>query len=166
MKESTNAELRKKIEEDIGGLRAEIRQCLGSIMGSQDTIMERIDKLRDTQNHLIDMVNHHEKEIDNLQMKLEPLKTKIPTEYKWIGFLCKFKDRQDQNWQHYDILEAVDYANTDGIFEDRIGNHWQVCEIVHLTDKEVYKVKAEDLSPLSKKELDLLEKEFKLKSGF
>lgn len=166
MKGSTNAELRKTIEEDIGNLRAEVRQCLGSIMGSQDTILERMDKLRDTQNHLIDMVNHHEKEIDKLQMLAEPLKTKIPTECKWIGYLCKFKDRMDEDWQCYDILEAVDYASTDGIFISRIGNHWQICEIVKLTDKEVYKVKAEDLSPLSKKELDLLEKEFNLKSGF
>jgi len=135
MKGSTNLELKKTIKEDI----ADIRSILDVI---------------------IDFVNRHEKQIDKLQMLVEPIKTKIPTECKWIGYLCKFKDRCDQDWQHYDILESVDYASTNGIFEDRIGNHWQVCEIVKLTDKEVYKVKAEDLSPLSKAELDLLKKEF------
>lgn len=148
MKGSTNEKLREIIttfDEGIKELRAEVRSCLGSIMGDISRIQEELSKIEE-----------HTK----------PITVNLPKETKWIGFLCKFKDRQDQNWQHYDILEAVDYANTDGIFEDRIGNHWQVCEIVHLTDKEVYKVKAEDLSPLSKKELDLLEKEFKLKSGF
>ena len=146
-----NAELRKTIEEDIGSLRAEVRQCFGSIMGSQDTILERMDKLRDTQNHLVDMVNCHEKEIDKLQMIAEPIKCRMPREQKWIGFLCKFKDYEDEDWQHYDILEAIDYARTDGIFEDRIGNYWKICEVVHLTDKEFYKVNLSEIEPLKEK---------------
>lgn len=141
MKGSTNRELKKTIKEDI----ADIRSIL-------DVIME--------------FVNRHEKQIDDLQMKLEPLKTKIPKECKWIGYLCKFKDRCNEEWQCYSILESVDYANTDGMFEDKVGTHWQECEIVKLTDPEVYKVKLEDVPSLSKAELDLLEKEFKLKSGF
>lgn len=141
MKGSTNRELKKTIKEDI----ADIRSIL-------DVIME--------------FVNRHEKQIDDLQMKLEPLKTKIPKECKWIGYLCKFKDRCNEEWQCYSILESVDYASTDGMFEDKVGTHWQECEIVKLTDPEVYKVKPEDVPSLSKAELDLLEKEFKLKSGF
>ena len=151
MKGSTNRELRELMEQHIG---------------SMDIILERLDNISKTQSHLIDMINHHEKEIDKLQMLAEPMKTKIPTECKWIGYLCKFKDRCNEEWQCYSILESVDYASTEGMFEDKVGTHWQECEIVKLTDPEVYKVKPEDVPSLSKAELDLLEKEFKLKSGF
>lgn len=124
MKGSTNIKLKKTIKEDI----ADIRSIL-------DVIME--------------FINRHEKQIDNLQMKLEPLKTQIPKETKWIGCLCKFKDHRDKDWQRYDILEYVDYASTDGIFGDRLSNHWQECEIVKLTDPEIYKISQKDLQEIT-----------------
>ena len=130
MKGSTNEKLREIItsfDEDLKELRAEVRSCLGSIMGDIERVKETIDKI---ENHT------------------KPITVNMPKETKWIGYLCKFKDRCDHDWQHYDILESVDYASTDGIFEDRIGNHWQICEIVKLTDPEVYKISKKDLADI------------------
>ncbi len=123
MKGSTNEKLRE-IDEGIKDLRAEVRTCLGSIMGDISEIQEELAKIKE-----------HTK----------PITVNIPKETKWIGCLCKFKDHGDSDWQHYDILESVDYARTNGIFCDRIGNRWQECEIVKLTDPEVYKISQKDL---------------------
>lgn len=130
MKGSTNEKLREIIttfDEGMKELRAEVRSCLGSIMGDISRIQEELAEIKE-----------HTK----------PITVNMPKETKWIGYLCKFKDRMDKDWQHYDILESVDYANTDGIFEDRIGNRWQECEIVKLTDPEVYKISQKDLADI------------------
>lgn len=130
MKGSTNEKLRKIItgfDEDIKELRAEVRSCLGSIMGDIEKIKESVNEIK---------------------CHTKPITVNLPKETKWIGCLCKFKDHCDKNWQHYDILEFVDYASTDGMFEDRIGNHWQECEIVKLTDPEIYKISQKDLADI------------------
>lgn len=130
MKGSTNEKLREIItnfDEGMKELRAEVRSCLGSIMGDISRIQEELAEIKE-----------HTK----------PITVNMPKETKWIGYLCKFKDRSDKDWQHYDILEFVDYASTDGIFGDRIGNHWQECEIVKLPDPEVYKISQKDLADI------------------
>lgn len=127
MKGSTNRELRKIIEEDIGNLRAEVRQCIGSIMSDISRIQEDLSKIEE---------------------RTKPITINMPKETKWIGYLCKFKDHYDKDWQYYSILESVDYASTDGIFEDKVGNHWQECEIVKLTDPEVYKISKKDIDKI------------------
>lgn len=127
MKGSTNEKLRE-IDEGIKDLRAEVRTCLGSIMGDISRIQEELAEIKE-----------HTK----------PITVNMPKETKWIGYLCKFKDRMDKDWQHYDILESVDYASPDGIFEDRIGNRWQECEIVKLTDPEIYKISQKDLQEIT-----------------
>lgn len=130
MKGSTNEKLREIItsfDEGIKELRGEVRSCLGSIMGDISRIQEELAKIEE---------------------RTKPITVSLPKESKWIGCLCKFKDHRDSDWQHYDILESVDYASTNVIFEDRIGNHWQECEIVKLTDPEVYKISQKDLSDI------------------
>lgn len=130
MKGSTNEKLREIItsfDEGMKELRAEARSCLGSIMGDISRIQEELAEIKEY---------------------TKPITVNMPKETKWIGYLCKFKDRSDKDWQHYDILEFVDYASTDGIFGDRIGNYWQECEIVKLTDPEVYKISQKDLADI------------------
>ena len=131
MKGSTNEKLREIIttfDEGIKELRAEVRSCLGSIMGDISRIQE---------------------ELAEIEERTKPITVNIPKECKWIGYLCKFKDHRDKNWQHYDILESVDEASTDGKFVDKLANHWQECEIVKLTDPEVYKISKKDLPEIT-----------------
>lgn len=162
-------DLRAEFRKDLGNVYSNIenvddRYCadMRSITDDNKDILKKIENITEwckALNHdlrnlelksmtITDMVNIHEKEIDKLQQLAEPIKTKMPKEYKWIGYLCKFKDRCNEDWQSYSILESVDYANTDGIFEDKIGTHWQECEIVKLTDPEVYKISKKDLDDI------------------
>lgn len=113
MKGSTNLELKRTIKEEI----ADIRSIL---------------------NVIIEFVNHHEKQIDELQMKIEPEKLKMPEEYNWIGHLCKFKDTVDKEWS-YNTLKEIDPKNTQGQFIDSYGNNWQQCEVIKSTDSIIYK---------------------------
>lgn len=129
MKGSTNEKFREIIttfDEGIKELRAEVRSCLGSIMGDISRIQEALAEVEE---------------------RTKPITVNIPKECKWVGFLCKFKDRKDSDWQQWGILSAFDPKKCDmaGQFMDNLENWWQECEIVKLTDPEVYKVSQKDL---------------------
>lgn len=55
-------------------------------------VYEKVNQLVETVNVLIKENNIHEKQIDELQMKVEPDKTKDPyaEQRKWIGCVCRF----------------------------------------------------------------------------
>jgi hypothetical protein len=62
-------------------------------------------------------VNIHEKQIDEIQMKLEPEKCKTPTnpyaeQLAWIGKLCKFWNDEDEGYT-YDILIDIEDDGSD-----------------------------------------------------
>lgn len=66
-------------------------------------LREVINQLIDVVNTLVEENNIHEKQIDKLQMKLEPEKCETPADpyaeqRKWIGKLCWFwdEDREDK----------------------------------------------------------------------
>lgn len=117
MKGSTNLELKKTIKEDI----ADIRSILDVI---------------------IDFVNRHEKQIDNLQMKVEPEKCKTPVDpyaeqKKWIGKLCWFRDNPECEWE-YGILYKID-EDSNYPFWDTDCNEYAECEPVKPDDDIIYK---------------------------
>lgn len=91
-------------------------------------------------------VNIHEKQIDGLQMKLEPEKCKAPAknvqdrfaeQRKWIGRLCKFRDNYEDKW-HFGVLEEI-YQHSDFPFGDSENFEWAICEPVKPDDDIIYK---------------------------
>ena len=90
MKGSTNEKLREIIttfDEGIKELRAEVRSCLGSIMVDINRIKEAVNEIEE---------------------RTKPITVNEPKECKWIGFLCKFKDHKDSDWQHWGLLSGFD----------------------------------------------------------
>lgn len=86
-------------------------------------------------------VNIHEKQIDELQMKLEPEKCEPDDPYteqrNWIGKVCKFWDNLDVN---YSLALLAKIREKDPMpFEDYRGNQWYHCEPVSLDDDIIYK---------------------------
>lgn len=71
-----------------------------------DKINEIIDYLESVRN----IINVHEREIDQLQMIVNPEKCNYDDERKWIGKLCKFRDGEDFSWQ-YGILTDIVVGN-------------------------------------------------------
>lgn len=71
-------------------------------------INEIIDYLESMRN----IINVHEREIDQLQMNasVDNVITKYDNERKWIGKLCKFRDGEDFSWQ-YGILTDIVVGN-------------------------------------------------------
>lgn len=106
-------------------------------------------------------VNVHEKQIDELQMKLEPEKCEtraenvhpdtesgrqnVQDQTKWIGKLCKFRDKyyKDDQWD-YGLLQAIENAETaliwkTGCFKHNLGHWYDICEPVSPDDDIIYK---------------------------
>lgn len=86
-------------------------------------------------------VNIHEKQIDELQMKVEPEKCKPTDPYAeqrtWIGKLCKFRDYPACEWR-YGILYKI-YEDSDYPFWDTDCNEYRECEPVKPDDEIIYK---------------------------
>lgn len=69
-----------------------------------EVVTKRLKDSEEWQNVVGEMVNVHEREIDRLQMKIEP--EKFVDKREWIGKLCKFRDGEDFGWQ-YGILTNI-----------------------------------------------------------
>ena len=87
-------------------------------------------------------VNVHEKQIDELQMKLEPEKCETSADpyaeqQKWIGKLCKFWDYDgEEKW--FSILEHIDKNSPYTYCAS--GDWWyKHCELVKPDDDIIYK---------------------------
>ncbi len=96
-------------------------------------------------------VNVHEKQIDELQMKLEPEKCETPADpyaeqRKWIGKLCKFWDNSDEPENCvYDILcNIFDSHHEDCPFQCGNGEWYEYCEPVKPDDDIIYKGKRDE----------------------
>ena len=92
---------------------------------------------------LVQENNIHEKQIDELQMKVEPKKCKAPADQyaeqrRWIGKLCRFWNINKDN-STYEILEKV-VTDWPCRFKEK-GNPylWEHCELVKPDDDIIYK---------------------------
>ena len=90
---------------------------VNDMMDVVNDLVEQLHRLVDTQivdggrlQAIKDMVNVHEREIDQLQMKIDPEKCDYDDERKWIGKLCKFRDCEELGWQ-YGILTDIVVGN-------------------------------------------------------
>lgn len=72
--------------------------------------MYKINEIIDYLESIRNIINVHEREIDQLQMSVTPEKCNYDDERKWIGKLCKFRDGEDFSWQ-YGILTDIVVGN-------------------------------------------------------
>lgn len=105
---------------------------------------EKINELVDAVNVLMEENNIHEKQIDELQMKLEPEKCepaenvqdKFAEQRKWLHKLCWFWD--DGCADYIGILYGI--HDLDEIpFENDLGAQFQHCRLVKPDDDIIYK---------------------------
>lgn len=104
---------------------------------------------------LVQENNIHEKQIDELQMKLEPEKCetraenvqdKFAEQRKWIGKLCRFWNKTEYTDDLYgfltDIVPTNKYKAEDNYFvpfKDEFGSFYEHCEPVKPDDDIIYK---------------------------
>lgn len=109
---------------------------------------DKVNKLIDIVSGLVDENNVHEKQIDDLQQKVEGLETTVysdkneKAEGEWdkydsfIGKLCRFKDNEDDKW-HYGILDYI-ITDSEYPFWDKNGFEWSICEVVKPYDDVIF----------------------------
>ena len=101
----------KKLEKHIIGENAPGTVSL-MVAPTAEQQVDKINELVDKINALVESNNIHEKQIDELQMKVEPEKCEAPVDpyteqQKWIGKLCKFWDYDgEEKW--FSTLEHID----------------------------------------------------------
>lgn len=106
-----NPKLVEKINEIVGFVNA-LEEQISSIDAQVKTLVDTSIVDGGRLQAIKDMVNVHEKEIDKLQMKVEPEKCEYEDEREWIGKLCKFRDWEGSVWQYgilTDIVAGNDY---------------------------------------------------------
>lgn len=86
-------------------------------------------------------VNVHEKQIDELQMKLEPEKCESPVDpfaeqRSWIGKLCWVWDDDDNDRTFAKLIEIIE---DDGDRPFKCFTRWKHCEPVKPDDDIIYK---------------------------
>ena len=142
------------VEITVLGKRTE---CLG--FDSAKEIGKKLNELVDAVNKLETMAkntntvleslvqenNIHEKQIDELQMKLEPEKCETPADpyaeqRKWIGKLCRFWDEKEEE-KVFGILTTIDsdcgLSDMCPYWNDTTKNWFKHCEPVK--DDIIYK---------------------------
>ena len=109
-----------------------------------------------------DMTNVHERQIDDLQMRVEKIEDKLEqlndwgmakgerlwkhenrvrTYWddcrEWIGSLCRFRDNSEEEF-HYGILRSID-EDSDFPFWDANDFEWAFCEVVKPDDEKLFR---------------------------
>lgn len=111
----------------------------------------RMMSLKDSLNAVKEMVNVHEKEIDRLQMLVEPekcdyyqsengkirLTTPILLREKWIGHLCKFWDDDDKFC--FGLLSEIDKGSVYPFCCAPSETYWEHCELVKPDSPFIYR---------------------------
>lgn len=112
----------------------------------------RLLSFRDTLDSIRKMVNIHEKEIDKLQMKVEPEKCDIPDgddaiqeiiheqqkpKEKWVGHLCKFYD--DDNKFCFGLLAEIDKGSIYPYCCMPSETYWEHCELIKPDSRLIFK---------------------------
>lgn len=106
-----------------------------------NTLVRKINELVDSVNALVESNNIHEKQIDELQMKVEPEKCKTPVDpyaeqRKWIGKLCWVWD-DDGDKRAFTKLNEIIEDDDDRPF--KCFARWKHCEPVFPDDDIIYK---------------------------
>ena len=88
-------------------------------------------------------VNVHEKQIDELQMKLEPEKCETPVDpfaeqRQWIGCLCRFRHGLGVA-PTYGILGTISPDSDFPYYKKDTDTYWKYCEPVKPDDDIIYK---------------------------
>lgn len=103
-----------------------------------------LNKFLETINALVEESNIHERQIDELQMKLEPEKCKTPADpyaeqRKWIGCICRFW-YDNPNDTLLDYLDKIQ-TGKNGVeyYSKESGDWFPNCEPVLPTDNAIYK---------------------------
>ena len=131
MKSASINEMNEKINELVDAVNK-----LETMAKNTNTVLESLIKEN----------NIHEKQIDELQMKVEPEKVEPTDPYaeqrKWIGKLCKFWDDSDKpELCVYDILcNIFDITHHENCpFQCGNGEWYEYCEPVKPDDDIIYK---------------------------
>ena len=93
----------------LAGVINELVDRVNWIDKTVEVLTKRLKDCEERYSVVSDMVNVHEKQIDELQMKIDPEKCDYD-ERKWIGKLCKFRDCEEYGWQ-YGILTDIVVGN-------------------------------------------------------
>lgn len=104
-------------------------------------LMNAINQVMDIVNILVKENNIHERQIDELQMKLEPKKCETPTDpfaeqRKWIGKLCWVWDDDDDERTFAKLTEIIE-DDDDRPF--KCFTRWKHCEPIKPDDDIIYK---------------------------
>ena len=93
----------------LAGVINELVDRVNWIDKTVEVLTKRLKDCEERYSVVSDVVNVHEREIDKLQMSIDPEKCDYD-EKKWIGKLCKFRDGEDFSWQ-YGILTDIVVGN-------------------------------------------------------
>ena len=94
----------------LAGVINELVDRVNWLDKTAEVLTKRLKDCEERYSVVSDMVNIHEKQIDELQMKIDPEKCNYDDERKWIGKLCKFRDCEEYVWQ-YGILTDIVVGN-------------------------------------------------------
>lgn len=148
-----------KTDKVIGKIGCDLREIMDKLNELVDAV-NTIQKEREAERSEIQewigileavrkSVNVHEKQIDELQMKVEPEKCETKKDIKkepldryikqrrWVGKLCKFEG------ENYGILKEIGCSNTkhvwrDGAFRSSDGYWYNNCEPVKPDSELIY----------------------------
>ena len=90
-------------------------------------------------------VNIHEKQIDELQMKVEPEKCEAPVDpyteqRKWIGCICRFwNDESLEDSMYGELVNIANVPHEKCPFQCGYGEWYSYCEPVKPDDPIIYK---------------------------
>lgn len=144
--EQPQTELEKAILRVFNGVATKLNEIIDAV----NTIQKEREAERFEIKEWIDIleavrksVNTHEKQIDKLQMKLEPEKCEIPVDpyaeqRKWIGKACWFWDGGAKT-RAFGKLNQVDTEYNDAPFQTNFGQWYEHCEPVKPDDDIIYK---------------------------
>ena len=93
----------------LAGVINELVDRVNWIDKTAEVLTKRLKDCEERYSVVSDIVNVHEREIDKLQMSIDPEKCDYD-ERKWIGKLCKFRDSEEFVWQ-YGILTDIVVGN-------------------------------------------------------
>lgn len=133
----------KKLEKHIIGGDAPGMVSL-MVAPTAEQQVDKINELVDKINVLVESNNIHEKQIDELQMKIEPKKCEVPVDpyaeqRQWIGKVCWFWDDDNTN-SSCGILTSIDtetFKEPQFVCNDEYD--YEHCEPVKPDDDIIYK---------------------------
>ena len=137
------------------------KYCITEASAGNPELFKKLNELMDIVNALIEENNVHERQIDELQMKVKDQQIelnnhlcrlmvlegsdgpvvvdKFEEQKKWIGKLCRFWDDGDKQYV-YDVLDCIDtdLEDTFGCFKSKQHGHFCNCEAIKTHFDELF----------------------------